>query len=177
MAKPIPERVGKFIALLASDKDGEVLAAVSAIKRALAAEQLDLNDLAKALNGGSTPVHATMKEYYTGWPFSQEAPPRHYNSRSYRQQQQDDDDVVDEDVNEWSTASADDCEILVALLDIRLGLSAKERKFVNHMHDNMTTYGKRFKLTDRQRHWLWMLADRELEDQPVHSGRKAQGYR
>lgn len=40
-------KLGKFIALLASDKEHEVLAAVSAMKRQLAVDNLDFNDLAR----------------------------------------------------------------------------------------------------------------------------------
>ena len=40
------ERLAKLVALLASGKDGDVLAAVDALKRTLDAAGLDLNDLA-----------------------------------------------------------------------------------------------------------------------------------
>lgn len=41
------ERLAPMIRLLASEHDGEVLAAVAGIKRVLAASGFDINDLAK----------------------------------------------------------------------------------------------------------------------------------
>jgi hypothetical protein len=46
------KKVGKLVRLLASDKDGEVLATVAAIKRALDIADLDLHDLARAVADG-----------------------------------------------------------------------------------------------------------------------------
>jgi hypothetical protein len=43
--------VAKLIALLSSSQDGEVLGAVAAIRRTLAAEKLDLHDLAHLVAG------------------------------------------------------------------------------------------------------------------------------
>ena len=43
------DKLGKLIRMLSSDKDGEVLAAASAIKRTLAAEGSDIHALADAL--------------------------------------------------------------------------------------------------------------------------------
>ena len=43
---------GKLLRLLASDKDGEVIAAVAAIKRTLASRSLDFHDLADAIDVG-----------------------------------------------------------------------------------------------------------------------------
>jgi len=42
-------KIGKLIRLLGSDKDGEVLAAVGALRRALRADGRDLHDLADAV--------------------------------------------------------------------------------------------------------------------------------
>jgi hypothetical protein len=51
-------KVAKLVRLLASDRDGEVLAAVAALKRTLVASDADLNDLADVLVTGrpSPPV-------------------------------------------------------------------------------------------------------------------------
>ena len=49
------DKVGKLVRLLASDRDGEVLAAVAALKRTLGAGGADLNDLADALVAGLKP--------------------------------------------------------------------------------------------------------------------------
>jgi hypothetical protein len=46
------KKVGKLVRLLASDKDGEVLATVAAIKRMLDVADLDLHDLADAVRAG-----------------------------------------------------------------------------------------------------------------------------
>src|SRR6267142_510688 len=44
------DRLKKLIPMLASDKDGEVIAAVSAIKRTLQSNESDLHDLAAKLS-------------------------------------------------------------------------------------------------------------------------------
>ena len=53
MAAAIPDalrpRLGQFVRLLASDQPGEVVAAASALKRALAGVGADLNDLGDAI--------------------------------------------------------------------------------------------------------------------------------
>ena len=46
---PIAGKLARLLPRLASDKDGEVLATVVAIRRQLAAQDLDLHDLARAL--------------------------------------------------------------------------------------------------------------------------------
>jgi hypothetical protein len=55
----ISSTVAKCIALLASDKDGEILAAVSAMRRTLAAEKLDLHDLANVVAGSPSTTAGT----------------------------------------------------------------------------------------------------------------------
>jgi hypothetical protein len=50
-----PTKLGKLLRLLASDKDGEVIAAASALKRTLGAAGLDLHDLAAAAERGLRP--------------------------------------------------------------------------------------------------------------------------
>jgi hypothetical protein len=49
------DKVGKLVRMLASDKDGEVLAAVAALKRTLGAGGADINDMADALVAGLKP--------------------------------------------------------------------------------------------------------------------------
>jgi hypothetical protein len=53
--KQIDTKIGKLIRLLGSDKDGEVLAAVGALRRALRADGRDLHDLADAVALGLKP--------------------------------------------------------------------------------------------------------------------------
>jgi hypothetical protein len=53
------DKIGKLIRLLASDKDGEVLAAVGAIDRILTVSGLDFGDLANAAVSGLTPRRTT----------------------------------------------------------------------------------------------------------------------
>jgi hypothetical protein len=48
---PIAPRLAKLVALLSSDKDGEVLGAVEAMRRLLATVDSDFHDLARALAG------------------------------------------------------------------------------------------------------------------------------
>jgi hypothetical protein len=55
----ISSTVAKLIALLASDRDGEVLGAVAAMRRTLASESLDLNDLARVITGTSNTTGTT----------------------------------------------------------------------------------------------------------------------
>jgi hypothetical protein len=50
------DKVAKLVRLLASDRDGEVLAAVAALKRTLGAGGADINDLAAALVAGLKPT-------------------------------------------------------------------------------------------------------------------------
>lgn len=50
----IATRVAKIVPMLASDRDGEVVASVRAIARALAAERLDFHALAAAIDPGTT---------------------------------------------------------------------------------------------------------------------------
>ena len=51
----VAPKLGKLIPLLASDKPGEVLGAVAAIRRTLEREGLDLHDLAKVLGRAEPP--------------------------------------------------------------------------------------------------------------------------
>jgi hypothetical protein len=52
---PIAEKLAKFIRLLTSDKDGEVVAAAHAIKRTLERAKLDIHALAEGI--GATPAN------------------------------------------------------------------------------------------------------------------------
>ncbi len=54
----IAPKLSKLFPLLGSDKDGEVLAAVGAIRRMLRAHNLDLHDLAKAITATPQPTHS-----------------------------------------------------------------------------------------------------------------------
>jgi hypothetical protein len=55
-AKPIDiDKVGKLMRMLNSDKEGEVLASVGALRRVLRAVHLDLHDLAEAAVAGFKP--------------------------------------------------------------------------------------------------------------------------
>ncbi|RYC29300.1 hypothetical protein D3273_24630 [Lichenibacterium minor] len=49
-------RLGKFVRLLASDQPGDVVAAATAIKRALAAHGADLNDLGDDIDRHAEPL-------------------------------------------------------------------------------------------------------------------------
>jgi hypothetical protein len=49
------ERLAKLVRLLASDKDGEVLAAIAALKRTLDIAEMDFHDMAAALVSGLKP--------------------------------------------------------------------------------------------------------------------------
>jgi hypothetical protein len=63
---PIADRLGKFIRLLSSDKDGEVVAAARAIMRTLQAEKLDIHVLAGAIEKPNGSLSETeMKRIYS----------------------------------------------------------------------------------------------------------------
>jgi hypothetical protein len=51
---PIAERLGKLVRLMASDVDGEAMAALTALRRTLAAAGADLNDLADVIEKGGS---------------------------------------------------------------------------------------------------------------------------
>lgn len=57
------DKVAKLVRMLASDRDGEVLAAVAALKRTLGAGGADINDMADALVAGLKP----RKPAVTSW--------------------------------------------------------------------------------------------------------------
>jgi hypothetical protein len=62
---PIAGKVAKLIRLLASDRDGEVLSAVAALRRALESAGSDLHELAKAVtNGGGELSEAEMRKLF-----------------------------------------------------------------------------------------------------------------
>jgi hypothetical protein len=52
---PIAPRLANLIRMLASDKDGEVLAAVAALKRTLAGSGADLHTLAASVESANSP--------------------------------------------------------------------------------------------------------------------------
>jgi hypothetical protein len=54
-------KIAKLVRLLASDKPGEVIAAVAALKRALQAAGHDLHDLADAVEVGLCPKRRTRR--------------------------------------------------------------------------------------------------------------------
>ena len=54
-------RIGRIIALLSSDKDGEVLAAVAALRRLLKSNGADLHDLVALLEGKVRVVQVSAK--------------------------------------------------------------------------------------------------------------------
>lgn len=54
------KRLSLLLPMLGSDKDGEVVASVRQIARALAAEGKDFHDLTKALSGQPTVVYQTV---------------------------------------------------------------------------------------------------------------------
>jgi hypothetical protein len=55
LAAPVAHKLQKLLPLLASDKGGEVLGTVNAIRRTLGAHGLDLHDLAKAIAAAAEP--------------------------------------------------------------------------------------------------------------------------
>lgn len=56
----LPPRIPQLVRLLASDSDGEVVAAARALRRTLASVSMDMNDLAARLEGHDVPDQAKM---------------------------------------------------------------------------------------------------------------------
>src|SRR5215831_3332162 len=63
---PITGKLCKMIRMLASDCDGDVIAAARAIKRTLRSEKLDIHELAKCIeeSNGGTLTEAEMRKLY-----------------------------------------------------------------------------------------------------------------
>jgi hypothetical protein len=61
---PIADKLGKFIRLLSSDRDGEVVAAARAISRTLQGAKLDIHALADGLVNGKKFSEADAMEIY-----------------------------------------------------------------------------------------------------------------
>lgn len=62
LAQPTAERLAKLLPLLTSDRDGEVLAAVAAIRRTLDAAGLTVHDLAAAIGAPASPTGGTSDD-------------------------------------------------------------------------------------------------------------------
>lgn len=75
MADTLSARLAKFMRLLSSDKDGEVIAAAGAIRRVLLAADLDIHDLADVIErsniGNTAPARPQPRPRYSYRP----APP------------------------------------------------------------------------------------------------------
>jgi hypothetical protein len=61
---PISDKIGKLIRMLSSDKDGEVMGAVHALRRTLSSAGTDLHALADAIGGGKKFSEADAAEIY-----------------------------------------------------------------------------------------------------------------
>jgi hypothetical protein len=61
---PIADKLGKLLRMLSSDRDGEVVAAVHAIRRTLDSEKLTIHDLADGLAGGAKFTERDAEEIY-----------------------------------------------------------------------------------------------------------------
>jgi hypothetical protein len=69
-------KVAKLVRLLGSDKDGEILAAVPALRRTLGVAGIDLHGLADAITVGLEPRRATKPSPKPSKPAKQAKPPR-----------------------------------------------------------------------------------------------------
>jgi hypothetical protein len=58
---PIAERLGKLVRLLASDRDGEVVAAVRGLRRTLASAGMDFHGLAALVEKGTNGANGNEK--------------------------------------------------------------------------------------------------------------------
>jgi hypothetical protein len=149
----MPPQIGKLLAMLASDQDGEVLAAVAAIKRCLAGAKLDLNDLARAITGAAVPA-AMPRPAPPPW----RAPVREEEGDGDRG---------------WRPATEMELMMLADLLREGLdGLRPRERDFLRSLEAQRLKYKSRFRLSAKQREWLESIYDREagMDDDPEDEG-------
>lgn len=117
-----------LIPRLASDSDGEVIATVSAIRRTLKKNGVDLHDLASAVSGETHTTRGARRE-------KKENPKTDRNKYNYNYQSNSED---------WS-------EILDYLNNCIYDLSPREREFIEDMGENLEKWGTP---TERQGAWM-----------------------
>lgn len=135
------ERIAKFIALLASPHDGEVLAAVSRLKSALTTAGMTLNDLAmvfEKLPEIDRAYDAAIKQQKP-----QQAPPKRSRFKDDGWQDTEDEDTIIVD--------------LKACKEHIQYLTNREREFIRDIEDRYINMGRQ--LTPKQESWLKSIAN------------------
>jgi hypothetical protein len=120
--------------MLSSDLDGEVLAAVAAIKRTLTKGGADFHDLTKAVCGGGAKTSSN-----------------HSNDNAQRNRKRYDYTPPPSDYDEEQMAKVHYC------LDRKSRLRGKEIEFVEGLTAKLLQYGS---LTPRMDDWLTSIAER-----------------
>ena len=82
---PLTDKLAKFVRLLSSDQDGEVIAAAGAIRRTLLAANLDIHDLARVIEQSKLGTE----------PARQYTPPPHHAPPDPRQRRHPDESTSD----------------------------------------------------------------------------------
>ena len=131
---PVADRLAKLIRLLGSDRDGEVVATVGAIKRTLEGAGLDLHSLAKMINGENSASKGEIKRAYRDG-FQD-------GYRTAEEEREDDDDADDQPT--WYEA-AKFCEARAARFN------TYERDFIRNMV-RWTARGR--EPSEKQARWL-----------------------
>ncbi len=136
------DRLAKLIRLLGSERDGEVLGAVSAMKRVLQTAGLDLHAIAERVtnNGGGNAYDEYRRGYQAGLQHGFQS--GHANATATQNQFTDGDEL--QQAAQFCTARA-------------AHLNARERDFVVNM-ERLTK--PRLQLTPKQEVWLLDIRDR-----------------
>ena len=158
---PVAERLAKLLRLLASDRDGEVVAAVTALKKTLEGAGLDHHDLADMVTGkrgrGITPQEMQNVEreaYRAGF-------------RDGQRNAEHDDGRDDDDEISWH-------DVAKFCLERSQWLEPHESDFVKNM-ERWTRRGR--KPSEKQRQWLdglnTRLQRRERQEKQRRRARKS----
>ncbi len=148
MAEKTDERLAKLFRLLASDKDGEVLAAVRAIQRVLKVTGKDWNYVSEAMETFDTIHRKSQRPESDPWCVKPEPQKPYARSHFYTQPS----DSV-ERYRQMAGSLADLAE------DEFNGMTQKQRDFVLQMNARFEKGGDVY-LTDKQLQYLSDLYDR-----------------
>lgn len=178
LSAAVVTRLTKFLALLGSDQDGEVLAAAAAIKRTLKTEGLNYNDLAQALGAA-----APQARQPPGWkPEWGPAYPMYADwgkwERDLREQERDHRADTATERRAWESRARDDftlandldCQAVADCWRLRntVLFSSKEADFISTMYKAFRHYQEEWKLTEAQRNWLHTLWYRSKDAEPTN---------
>lgn len=131
---PIAENVGKLVAMLGSDQDGEALAAARALGRVLSTAGLSFIDLAEAVK--KAPLKKTAKK-----------------------PKPDGEPVLDPNAPLWSDSSRQDRLTLLRQLILERWLTPFQMETLNGIHDDLWLRPHLVISQERQDFVNWMVAE------------------